>query len=145
MRKWTKNILLVTHWPTYAIKLTFQPKHSTSVLFLPITCLKLKSGEFEIFCIFIHEDVACYFPNLLLFRPLNVIIYSHSIPNPLIQIIRVTGSFNQWSNLRLTRLHFLLTSAFGACTNQKAHDGKCFMKPTSGVTQPEWLKMYIYT
>ena len=32
MRKWTEYILLVTHWPTYAIKRTFQPKHSTSCM-----------------------------------------------------------------------------------------------------------------
>ena len=31
VRKWTENILLVTHWPTYATNRTFQPKHSTSI------------------------------------------------------------------------------------------------------------------
>ena len=35
VRKWTEYILLVTHWPTYAIKRTFQPKHSTSFFTKP--------------------------------------------------------------------------------------------------------------
>ena len=30
VRKWTDKFLVVTHWPTYAINLTFQPKQSTS-------------------------------------------------------------------------------------------------------------------
>ena len=32
----SKNILLVTHWPTYAINRTFQPKHSTSTEMFPV-------------------------------------------------------------------------------------------------------------
>ena len=32
VRKWTENILLVTHWPTFATKRTFQLKHGTSLV-----------------------------------------------------------------------------------------------------------------